>query len=110
MNPMKGPPMWIDVCPTDEIDDEDVIPWDHAGHHYAIYRSPDDVFYATAGLCTHEQVKLAGSLVIDHVIECPKHNGRFDYRTGEAKGAPVCINLKTYPVRAAGGMVQIDLG
>ena len=23
---------------------------------------------------------------MDHIIECPKHNGRFDYRTGEGKG------------------------
>ena len=31
---------------------------------------------------------------MDHIIECPKHNGRFDYRTGEAKRAPVCVNLQ----------------
>jgi nitrite reductase/ring-hydroxylating ferredoxin subunit len=47
---------------------------------------------------------------MDDIIECPKHNGRFDYRTGEAKGAPVCINLRTYPVCAEGGKVLLDLG
>ena len=47
---------------------------------------------------------------MDNIIECPKHNGRFDYRTGEATGAPVCINLRTYPVRADGGKVLLDLG
>lgn len=102
-------PTWIDVCATDEIDDEDVMPWDHEGGHYAIYHAPDGVFFATDGLCTHEQVKLAGGLVMDHVIECPKHNGRFDYRTGKALGAPVCVNLKTYPVRVEGDRVQIAL-
>ena len=40
---------------------------------------------------------------MDNIIECPKHNGRFDYKTGEAKGAPVCVNLKTYPVKVEGG-------
>jgi hypothetical protein len=30
-------------------------------------------------------------------IECPKHNGSFDYRNGEAIDPPVCVNLKTYP-------------
>ena len=39
---------------------------------------------------------------MDDIIECPKHNGRFNYKTGEAKGAPVCINLKTFPVRIEG--------
>ena len=39
----------------------------------------DDEYYATDGLCTHEQVHLADGLVMDNIIECPKHNGRFDY-------------------------------
>ena len=47
---------------------------------------------------------------MDNIIECPKHNGRFDYRTGDAKGAPVCINLRTYPVRVEDGAVLIDIG
>ena len=49
-------------------------------------------------------------LVLDNIIECPKHNGRFDYRTGQAKGAPVCVNLKTYPVKVEGGKVLIAVG
>ena len=64
---------------------------------YAIYRSPDDMYYATDGSCTHEHALLADGLVMDHIIECPKHNGRFDYRTGEGKGAPIRVNLRTYP-------------
>jgi 3-phenylpropionate/trans-cinnamate dioxygenase ferredoxin subunit len=47
--------------------------------------------------------------VIDHVIECPKHNGRFDYRTGEAKRVPACIDLRTYPVKVEGGKVLIQI-
>jgi len=101
---------WIEVCTRDEIDEEDVMRWDHGGKTFAIYRSPDDEFFATDGLCSHENVPLAGGLVIDYVIECPKHNGQFDYRTGEAKRAPVCINLRTYPVRVEGDQVFIDLG
>ncbi len=60
--------------------------FDHAGRTFAIYRSPDDEYFATDGLCTHEQVHLADGLVMDEIIECPKHNGRFNYKTGEAKG------------------------
>lgn len=40
----------------------------------------------------------------------PKHNGRFNYKTGEAKGAPVCINLKTYPAKVVDGDVYIAVG
>jgi 3-phenylpropionate/trans-cinnamate dioxygenase ferredoxin component len=100
---------WVQACAADDIDEEDLIRFDHGGHSYAIYRSPDDKYYATDGHCTHEQVHLCDGLVMDHIIECPKHNGRFDYRTGEAKGAPVCINLKTYPVKVESGHVFIQI-
>ncbi|WP_439624309.1 MocE family 2Fe-2S type ferredoxin [Shinella sp.] len=100
---------WIEVCAADEIDEEDVIRFDHAGRTFAVYRSPEDTYHATDGLCTHEKIHLAGGLVMDHVIECPKHNGRFNYKTGEAKGAPVCVDLKTYPVKVEGGTVFIGL-
>ncbi len=100
---------WIDACATDDIDEEDVIRFDHGGKTYAVYHSPDGEFFATDGLCTHEQVHLSGGLVMDYVIECPKHNGQFDYRTGEAKRAPVCVNLKTYAVKVEGGRVLIQV-
>ena len=100
---------WVQVCGRVEIDEEDVIRFDHAGRTFAIYRSPEDTFHATDGLCTHEKIHLSDGLVMDDIIECPKHNGRFNYKTGEAKGAPVCINLKTYPVKVEGGSVFIEV-
>ena len=100
---------WIAACAVGDIEAEDVMRFDHGGRSFAIYRSPDDRYYATDGLCTHEKVHLADGLVMDNIIECPKHNGRFDYRTGEAKGAPVCVNLATYPVKVEAGKVMIGL-
>lgn len=101
---------WIDACATDDIAEEDVIRFDHGSRTFAIYRSADGEYFATDGLCTHEQVHLADGLVMDEIIECPKHNGRFDYRSGKAKGAPVCVDLKTYLVRIETGRVFIQLG
>jgi 3-phenylpropionate/trans-cinnamate dioxygenase ferredoxin subunit len=98
---------WVVACKTDDIEEEDVTRFDHAGHSFAIYRSPENAFYATDGRCTHEQFHLADGLVMDDIIECPKHNGRFNYKTGKAKGAPVCINLRTYPVKVEAGTVYI---
>jgi 3-phenylpropionate/trans-cinnamate dioxygenase ferredoxin subunit len=100
---------WVEVCAVDAINEEDVIRFDFGKKTYAVYRSPDDKFYATYGLCTHESVHLADGLVMDNIIECPKHNGRFDYRTGAAVGAPVCVNLKTYPVKVEAGKVLVDI-
>ncbi len=101
---------WTAVCALDAIDDEDVLRFDHHHHHtYAVYRFNGKV-YATDGLCTHEKVHLADGLVMQHVVECPKHNGRFDIRDGRALGAPVCVNLKTYPAKIEGGQVLVQLG
>lgn len=100
---------WIEVCGADDIALEDVKRFDHAGRTYAVYRSPEDTFHATDGLCTHEKVHLADGLVMDNIIECPKHNGRFDYRTGQAVGAPVCINLNTYPVKVENDRVLVEI-
>jgi 3-phenylpropionate/trans-cinnamate dioxygenase ferredoxin component len=101
---------WVKVCQAGDIEEEDVIRFDHEGRTYAVYRSPDDTYFATDGLCTHEEAHLADGLVMEYIIECPKHNGRFDYRSGAAKRAPVCIDLKTYPAKVEAGGVFIDIG
>ena len=100
---------WIEACDADAIEQEDVIRFDHAGRTFAIYRSPEDEYFATDGLCTHEKIHLADGLVIDDIIECPKHNGKFNYKTGEARGAPVCVNLRTYPVKVEAGRVMVSI-
>ena len=101
---------WVRACAADEIDGEDVTRFDHGDRTFAVYRSPNDAFFATDGLCTHQAIHLADGLVVDHTIECPKHNGRFDYTTGRALGAPVCVDLRTYPVKVEGGFVLVDIG
>jgi 3-phenylpropionate/trans-cinnamate dioxygenase ferredoxin subunit len=99
---------WVEVGAVGDIGREDVIRFDHG--EVAIYRSPDDKYYATDGIRTHEHAHLLDGLMLEHFIECPKHNGRFDYRTGAAMGTPVCVDLKTYPMRVEDGRVFVKLG
>lgn len=100
---------WIPACAVDDVEQEDLIGVRHDGNDYAVYRSPDDEFYATDGHCTHERELLCDGLVMDGIIECPKHNGRFDYTTGRATGAPVLVDLRTYPVKVEDDTVYIGL-
>lgn len=100
---------WTRVCAKDEIEQEDLIRFDHQGRTFIVIRSPDDEYYCTDGICTHEHVHLVDGLVMDHTVECPKHNATFDYRTGEAKRAPACINLKTWPVKVQDNDVFIEI-
>ena len=102
---------WVAACQVDDIESEDIIPFEHGGDEFAIYRSDDDEFFATDGFCTHERERLCDGLVMGKTIECPKHNGRFDYTSGQAKGAPVIENLRTYPVKVDdSGTVHIGFG
>lgn len=105
---MSDAAIWVPVCAADAIDEEDVRRFDHGGATYAVYRTPGG-YFATAGLCTHEEAHLADGLVLDEVIECPLHNGRFQIATGRALNPPVCVNLRTYPVRVEAGQVLIGL-
>jgi 3-phenylpropionate/trans-cinnamate dioxygenase ferredoxin component len=99
---------WHAVCQTSDVDEEDVMPFEHNGKLYALYHTPSG-FYATDGLCTHEQEVLADGLVLGEVIECPRHQGRFHIPSGKAKGAPVRIDLATYPIKVEAGQVYIGL-
>ncbi len=99
---------WQLVGSASDLDEEDVMQFDHGDYTYAIYHTIDG-FFATDGLCTHEEQHLAEGMVIDNIIECPLHQGRFDVRTGEAKSAPVCIDLKIYPVQIQNGDIYIQL-
>ena len=84
---------WTDACALVEIEEEDSVRLDHEGRTYAIYQISDEQVYRTDGPCTHEKVHLPKGLVIDHAIECPKHNGQFDVRTGTAVRSPACEAL-----------------
>ena len=101
---------WVDACGVNDIEREDVRPFDHGRLSLAIYRTPDDQYFASDGTCTHEAADLTEGFVIGNVIECPRHNGRFDIRTGKALAAPVCVDLVMYPVKVEGGRVWVKVG
>ena len=100
---------WVDVCGADDVDEEDVIEVEAGGRSLAVYRSPTDTFHATDALCTHQQAHLADGLVMGELIECPKHNGRLNYVTGEAVRIPCLDALTTYPVSVRDGRVLVEL-
>lgn len=100
---------WVAACKVDDVEQEDCSRFDSGGRTFVIYRSPEDEYFCTDGLCTHEKVHLADGLVMDYEIECPKHQGAFDYRTGEALRAPTCINLKTYRTKVEGDQIFVEI-
>jgi len=100
---------WIEVGEAAALDCEDVLRFDCEEHTYAVYRAVDDTYHATDGMCTHGNTHLATGLVKGHLIECSKHNGRFDVRDGSPRRPPVCIALRTYPVEVVDGKLRINV-
>lgn len=57
-------------------------------------------------MCTHGEADLAAGTILGCEIECPKHNGRFDLRTGEGTRRPIKEALTTYPIRMRDGRIE----
>ena len=100
---------WIEVCDSSLLQKEDVLRFDHDKKTYAIYRGEDGGFYATDGICTHGNAHLADGFVKGNLIECAKHNGRFDIRDGSPQRLPVCVGLTTYVVQEDQGKLRLNL-
>lgn len=97
---------WHVALSAVDLDDEDVEQVWIGDLAIAIYRVGDK-FYATQDTCTHAQAYMSDGVVIDCVVECPFHQGRFDIRTGKALGAPVVVPLQTFPVKVDNGQVFV---
>ncbi|AEG54290.1 Rieske 2Fe-2S domain-containing protein [Sinorhizobium meliloti WSM1022] len=100
---------WVKACDAKKVGREDVARWDHSGRSFAIFRTADDQYYATDDICTHEYAHISDGFVEGTTVECPRHAGCFDFRTGEALNPPVCVNLRTFPVKVVDGAVYIDI-
>jgi Na+-transporting NADH:ubiquinone oxidoreductase subunit F len=100
---------WIEVCAAADLGPSDVVRFDYARKTFALYRDGEGELYATDGVCTHGNTHLSGGLVIGKMIECPKHNGRFNLKDGSPARAPVCRGLATYPLEERRGRLFLNV-
>jgi MocE subfamily Rieske [2Fe-2S] domain protein len=100
---------WAQACAAAELGPEDVVRFDQGRRSFAIARDAGGRLFATDGMCTHGNTHLSDGLVKDGIIECPKHNGRFNLADGSPARAPICRGLATYPVEERGGMIWVDV-
>ena len=100
---------WIEACAAADLGRADVVRFDHGKKTYALYRTEDGELYATDGLCTHGNVHLSLGLVKGKLIECSKHNGRFNLIDGSPARVPVCRGLVTYPIAERNGRIFINV-
>merc|ERR1712232_1405476 len=102
---------WVAACTKAELEKGDLLRFDVGPRTYCVYHAEDDdCFYATAGKCTHGAADLGdGMIVSGNLVECPKHNGCFDFKTGLPKRLPVKRRLATFPVKLEGDVVYVQV-
>lgn len=100
---------WIDACATSDVEEEDVIRFDHGERTFIILRDHENNYYCADGLCTHEEIHLCDGLVVECTVECPKHASVFDVSNGEVDTPPACDDLTTYPTKVENGRVFVEI-
>ncbi len=75
----------------------------------AIYHIGDD-FHATGAICTHERADLTKGRLEGGAVFCPLHGAKFEVATGRVLSPPAFKKLRTYPVRVADGVLEVDAG
>ncbi len=100
---------WLEICAAADLGVEDVIRFDHDRNTFALCRDDEGELFATDGICTHGNTHLANGLVKGKIVECPKHNGRFNLKDGSPARAPVCRGLTTYPIEERGGRIWLNV-
>ena len=96
------------VAKVDDLGEEEVMAVFVGDEEIALYNVEGD-FYATHGVCTHENVGLADGFVEGDLIECPLHSACFEIKTGKAVNPPAEVDLKTYPVKVEGDTVYVGV-
>ena len=108
-NWVRHPDGAVDLAAADSLDVGELRRIDVDGRTYVLARLGDDEFALCDGICTHAQVHLAGGALVEGQIECPKHNARFDARTGEAVRKPAREPIGTYDVSEVEGRIVTHL-
>jgi Na+-transporting NADH:ubiquinone oxidoreductase subunit F len=93
----------IDLGPSSMLSHGELAPVEIDEKSYVLCRTLDGTYALTDGVCTHGRTRLSEGFLDDCILECPKHNGRFDVRTGEAVRLPARRPLGTYPVTERAG-------
>src|SRR5262249_38860921 len=105
---MTGSEHWITVADRSSVGPDSVLGVKAGDLDVALYNIEGEI-YATINVCTHAQALLSDGWLEGEVIECPLHGGRFEVKTGKGLGPPITCDLKTFPVRVEGDVIQVNV-
>ena len=95
------------LCAADAVEQDTPLLVRTPAMDYAVFRLADD-FYVTADLCTHGPGSLSEGYVEGCEVECPFHQGKFDFRTGLPTAPPCDTALRIWTPILIDGQLCID--
>ena len=101
---------WYAAAPLESIPPGGLHAVRIAGQGVLLCRVGAGEIRAVEDCCSHDGAPLADGALDGAVLECGRHGGRFDARTGRALRMPAAIPLATFAARIRhDGMVEVEL-
>lgn len=69
----------------------------------------DNEYFAVDNVCSHDDGPLGDGCMEGFELCCPRHEGRFDVRTGKAVKWPAVWPINAYPVRVSGDDIEVSV-
>ena len=94
----------LDLCDVGDVSPDMPFKAKIGDEDVAVFQM-GDAFYVTQDLCTHGPGSLAEGYVEGDEVECPFHQGKFSFVTGQPTAAPCTIALKIWDTVVQGQRV-----
>jgi nitrite reductase/ring-hydroxylating ferredoxin subunit len=82
---------------------------DVAGVPVLLVHAKDGSVHAVNNICSHAYARLDEGRLRGQRLICPLRGASFDIRTGAVLGAPATAPIASYPVRIAGGHIEVQV-
>ncbi|MBF0386445.1 MAG: non-heme iron oxygenase ferredoxin subunit [Candidatus Omnitrophica bacterium] len=66
-------------------------------------------YFAISDECSHAYAPLSDSPVEEYIVTCKWHGAQFDIRTGKGIGPLAYSDVRTFPVRITGEMIEVEI-
>ena len=99
--------MWTKVCKVSDMQESQPKIVEADGKPLALFKA-QGAFYALDNTCPHRGGPLGEGYLEGVEVTCPWHAWTFDVTTGQCQTVSG-VKQKTYPVKAEGGDILIDI-
>lgn len=99
---------YVDIVPTADLPAGERLFVQIEGKAIVIFNIAGQ-FFSIADVCSHDDGPVGEGDLDGYNITCPRHGAQFDIRTGKVMRMPAVVDIPAYPIRVAGGMLQLGV-